>query len=234
MRKLGLTSFLITTMFFSNCNNVENKKVENIVGKEVENESDDLEPLLEVGMVGTIALQPYDDFDKEDVEYLRNHLVHELEYYNIVVLEPIDMPLKNKSVHRDRYRADSIIRDMKKVAKTRNTDIVLAFTTKDISTTSGKIKDWGVLGLGYRPGTASVVSSYRLKSRNGSKREELLKSALHELGHNLGLDHCPNKTCVMRDAKGKNNFDTSKDYCSDCKEILMNDVEKKWFSQYKK
>ena len=33
--------------------------------------------------------------------------------------------------------------------------------THDISTTKGRFPDWGVLGLGELPGTASVISSFR-------------------------------------------------------------------------
>lgn len=30
--------------------------------------------------------------------------------------------------------------------------------------------------------------------------ERLKKVTMHELGHNLGLPHCPNKHCFMQDA----------------------------------
>ena len=33
-------------------------------------------------------------------------------------------------------------------------------------------------------------------------RERLWKVAIHELGHTLGLPHCPNNGCLMQDAHG--------------------------------
>ena len=90
-------------------------------------------------------------------------------------------------------------------------DFMLGLTATDISTTKkdklGRIKqpkskyeDWGTFGLGYRPGSACVVSSYRLSKPNKTI-ERLQKVVVHELGHNLGLKHCTSKlNCVMDDA----------------------------------
>ena len=58
-----------------------------------------------------------------------------------------------------------------------------------------------MFGLGYRPGPSCIVSTYRLKNTDQRKFiERLKKVAIHELGHNLGLDHCESELCVMRDA----------------------------------
>src|SRR5690606_37557080 len=66
---------------------------------------------------------------------------------------------------------------------------------------ASKYADFGVFGLGYRPGRASVVSGFRLGGAGGAVRvDRLVKVAVHEVGHNLGLGHCPEPFCVMRDA----------------------------------
>ncbi|MEM7038651.1 MAG: hypothetical protein AAF570_16820, partial [Bacteroidota bacterium] len=83
---------------------------------------------------------------------------------------------------------------------------IMGLTHKDISTTKGKYKDWGILGLGQLPGPSCVVSTFRLgrKARNKRHiRQRLARVARHELGHNLGLPHCPAEACFMRDAEGK-------------------------------
>lgn len=67
-----------------------------------------------------------------------------------------------------------------------------------------KYADWGVFGLGYMPGTSCVVSTYRLKTTDKKLfYNRVKKVVIHELGHNLGLDHCPDKHCVMTDAVEK-------------------------------
>lgn len=229
MKKIILTLF--TATLFISCSDSKNQNIIEEKLEEVETDSEnglenDFEPMLEVGMVGRILLQPYKDFDKKDVELIENHLVSELPHYSIEILPAIDMPKKNKSVHRDRFRADSIIRDMRRIANVKGADAILALTTKDISTTYKGNADWGVMGLGFRPGKGAVISTFRLNKKN--KSEQMLKLATHELGHNLGLDHCPNKTCIMRDAKGKNHFNETKHFCDRCKGIIMDEVYKKW------
>ena len=52
-----------------------------------------------------------------------------------------------------------------------------------------KYEDWGIFGLGYRPGNAAMVSTFRLR-KPGLTIERLQKVVTHEIGHNLGLKHC--------------------------------------------
>jgi archaemetzincin len=90
----------------------------------------------------------------------------------------------------------------------------------DISTTKNGIKDWGIMGLGYRPGKSCVVSDFRMAVKN--RNQQFYKVVLHELGHTEGLPHCKTKTCLMRDAEGGNHLDEEKDFCKNCKDFLLN------------
>jgi archaemetzincin len=81
------------------------------------------------------------------------------------------------------------------------------------------------MGLGYCPGKACIASTFRVKGKD--KLEKLFKLSIHELGHTQGLartktKHCPEKTCLMRDAEGKDHLDELKMFCSKCKPILEN------------
>jgi archaemetzincin len=101
---------------------------------------------------------------------------------------------------------------------------ILGLTGADISTTKGRFHDWGVLGLGDEPGTATVISSFRCrkKARDAAHaRERLAKVAVHELGHSFGLDHCPTPGCLMNDAEGKvSSVDDESDLCPRCRARL--------------
>ncbi len=107
---------------------------------------------------------------------------------------------------RRRYRADRLLDHLRGLldgapATTR----VLGFTSVDISTTKPPHRDWGVFGLGELGGRACVISSFRL--RRTARDDEHLRfrvvtTAVHEVGHTLGLAHCAEPRCVMNDAHG--------------------------------
>ena len=162
----------------------------------------------------TILIQPFEDVKPKQLAEISENI--RKIYPKIKILEPIDFPKNAFYQPRNRYRADSIIKYLR--TKTPNNCVTLALTNKDISVTKGKVADFGVMGLGYRPGKACIASSFRLNPKN--KNEQFYKIAIHELGHTQGLKHCPDKTCFMRDAEGKNPTNEEKDFCNHCKKIL--------------
>ncbi|WP_445722608.1 matrixin family metalloprotease [Flavobacterium sp.] len=158
-----------------------------------------------------VGIQAYKGFPKAKTDSLAKTIAS---FYTIktIILPEIDLPKSAFiQVKSARYRADSIINIQKKQKKD-TIDYILGLTHKDISTTkkdkSGKTKepsykyeDWGIMGLAYCPGNSCIISSFRLQHKD----EDLYflrikKVTIHELGHNLGLPHCPNKKCVMTDA----------------------------------
>ena len=162
----------------------------------------------------TILIQPFEDVKPKQLTEISENI--RKIYPKIKILKPIKFPQNTYYEPRNRYRADSIIKYLR--TKTPNNCVTLALTNKDISVTKGKVADFGVMGLGYRPGNACVASSFRLNPKN--KNEQFYKIAIHELGHTQGLKHCPDKTCFMRDAEGKNPTNEEKDFCQICKKVL--------------
>lgn len=135
---------------------------------------------------------------------------------NVVLRPNISFPENSYFKPRNRYRADSIIKSLKNTIG--KDSVIVGLSNSDISTTKNEIKDWGVMGLGYRPGKACVVSDFRLPAKN--KNQQFYKLVLHELGHTAGLPHCVIKTCLMRDAEGGNPLDEEKGFCNECKSFL--------------
>ncbi|WP_228464848.1 matrixin family metalloprotease [Chryseobacterium antibioticum] len=164
----------------------------------------------------TILIQPFKDFSSENVKQTAGEI--RKIYPSVKVLEPIDFPENAYYKARNRYRADSIIKFLDN--HTKEGFVTIGLTSKDISVTKGKIKDYGIMGLGYRPGKACIASTFRLNKKN--RDEQFFKIAIHELGHTQGLKHCPEKTCFMRDAEGGNPTDEETDFCKKCKTFLIN------------
>lgn len=136
---------------------------------------------------------------------------------------------KNKSFPNDlfykprsRYRADRIIHwlrmNMPDSART-----IVGITSRDVSTTKNNVYDYGVMGLGYSPGHASVVSTFRPAKTARNKthlQQRLLKLVIHEMGHNFGLPHCSNEECFMVDAEGQMKLDKERYLCDSCRHKL--------------
>lgn len=96
--------------------------------------------------------------------------------------------------------------DATKILKKFDSNInTLILTDLDICHMKRGYGEWGILGLGYRPGKTCVVSTYRLRMKVSKYKfiQRVEKVTIHEVGHNLGLDHCDNTTtCLMNDARG--------------------------------
>lgn len=166
-----------------------------------------------------ILVQPFKDMAANRSALI----VRELQkvYPEVELLEPIGFPENAYYKPRNRYRADSLISFLSR--NTKKGFITIGLTSKDISATKGKIKDFGLMGLGFRPGNACIASSFRLSKTDSG--EQFFKVAVHELGHTQGLSHCPVKTCFMRDAEGGNPANEETGFCKSCRQVLM---KKNW------
>lgn len=161
-----------------------------------------------------IVLQPLGDFPETEAAIVADKIrgINP----DVILRAAIPFPPEAYYPPRNRYRADILLRKFKGMV---GEDTVIAgLSVRDISTTKGKVYDYGVMGLGYRPGNACIISTYRLAP--GNRREQFYKVVLHELGHTQGLPHCEVKNCLMRDAEGGNPLDQEKDFCPSCKGFL--------------
>ena len=114
----------------------------------------------------TILVQPFKDLQPESLNFVTNEI--KKVYPNIKILEPIDFPNNAYYSERNRYRADSIIKFLNQ--KTKESFVTIGLTSKDISVTKGKIKDFGVMGLGFKPGKACVASKFRLSKKKSDEQ----------------------------------------------------------------
>ena len=157
-----------------------------------------------------VAIQPFGEFSSKEAKIMQEEIA---EFYHVktVLLKRVELP-KNAyiNVKSSRYRADTLIRFLRENMDS-NYSFVIGLTDKDISVTkysnksektikqpNYKYADWGVFGLGFMPGKSCIVSTFRLKEKNF--RSRFIKICCHELGHNFGLPHCSDETCIMQDA----------------------------------
>lgn len=160
-----------------------------------------------------IGILPYNGIKQADIDSVQQTLINTYGF-KVVILDHIDLPESAFTTRRSpRYRADSLLRFQRRV-KPDSISIIIGLTNKDISNTKIDPKtlnvkepqliyvDWGIFGLGEVGGKSCVVSTNRL--RKGVNTEtystRLMRISTHEVGHVLGLPHCPTPKCVMNDA----------------------------------
>lgn len=141
--------------------------------------------------------------------------------FKCYIKTPVQLTEDLFATSRKRYEASKILK------KYNSRENLLLVTEKDIAyhDKKRKVNEWGIIGLGYRPGTVCVVSTYRIKRNVSRERFEdrLKKVSIHEVGHNLGIDHCTkNKECIMNDANGTvSQIDREKMFiCEHCKKSI--------------
>ena len=176
-----------------------------------------------------VWLQPLGDaLPDADVALVKQALVA-LYALDVRLLPRAPLPAAAWYPPRRRWRAEKILASLlAERDQAHRKGFVLGLTSADISTTKGAYADWGVLGLGEigdgSDGTAAVISTFRChKKATGDEhaRQRLAKVAVHELGHTLGLYHCPNRGCLMEDAGGQVvTTDREHDLCPACRARL--------------
>jgi len=172
-----------------------------------------------------IALQPLDDYTTPEIDSIIKTISR---FYNkrVILLNSISIPGSFFNPSLKQYSADSLL---SLLSKLRNDTIVeiIGLTHRPIFTIKDDKPlpyfDEMILGLGYQPGNACVVSDQKLKSVNTALFNDLVKKMIiHEIGHNLGLPHCPDEKCVMFKDNGDiiTLLNNGGDYCSKCRKIL--------------
>jgi archaemetzincin len=135
-------------------------------------------------------------------------------YDSVEILEPIELTESAYNPKRGQYLSDKFLLRVKKVPG----DHVLGVTEVDLYTPDLNF----VFGHAELPGKAAVISLARLHS---SRKEEfhsrMIKEAVHEIGHTLGLRHCGDIYCVMHFSNSLMDTDVKGEiYCGICQELL--------------
>lgn len=133
------------------------------------------------------------------------------------------LPLSEKAFDKKRkqYRSDVILSEIQGyAAEKKDLNHVLGVVDADIFVSELNF----VFGEAACPGKAALISLWRLKpefygapSNTELFLERVLKEAVHELGHTLGLRHCSRSSCVMYFSNSI--FDTDRKqslFCDQC------------------
>ena len=141
----------------------------------------------------------------------------------VIVMSGAALPRSAYYAPRSRYRAEKLLDFLRPRLPSGGLRIA-GITAADISTTKPPHADWGILGLATIDGSVCVLSTFRCHRRARSAehaRVRFAKTAVHEIGHTFGLDHCPNRGCLMEDGGGSVlTTDRERDLCASCRTRL--------------
>ncbi|KAF5046907.1 Peptidase family M54 [anaerobic digester metagenome] len=175
-----------------------------------------------------VHILPLGDVPSEYIDLIKSS-VYSFYGYDCMILSQAEPTEDILAASKTRLEASKILTKYKSgEQRLIITEKDLAFKNKDKG-----IDEYGIMGMGYYPGTTSVVSTFRLKRQHGTRgapvsaalfTERLQKVTLHEIGHNLGLDHCTNHPeCLMSSANGTmRQVDRQKIWlCDSCKKLVQ-------------
>ena len=186
-------------------------------------------------MVLAVEILPIGQVDAALLRRIKDGLPHVFpETTCLVSNEQVAMPDAAYDKNRRQYRSNQILGIIQSyLAKVKEANRILGVVDVDIFVPELNF----VFGEASFPGKAALISLKRLKPEfYGAKADaELyaqrsLKEAVHEVGHTLGLKHCPRSSCVMHFSNSI--FDTDKKqslFCDECclkAALAINSLEK--------
>lgn len=123
--------------------------------------------------------------------------------------------------HRGQYHSTRLLVLIEQEISRLNVERLLGVTNLDLFVPGMNF----VFGEARCPGRVGIISTHRLKPNSANEselfRERVVKEAIHEIGHMLGLRHCSDPLCVMHFSVQISDTDRKRaEPCINCKSRL--------------
>lgn len=128
---------------------------------------------------------------------LRMQLADRFPTFTVQTLQKVSDISEAYDSFRDQYHSTRLLALLEKHAESLQVNRMLGVAADDLYVPGMNF----VFGEARCPGRVAVISTSRLKQSTSSSSQLLsgrvLKEAVHEVGHMLGLKHCADTLCVM-------------------------------------
>lgn len=167
-----------------------------------------------------IEIQPIGEIDASFLSNL-SHRLNQILGYDIHINKPISIPEQAYDKPRKQYLADLLIEFLASFKK--DMTYMLGITNVNLFT----------YGLNFVFGEASfsygvaVISTFLLSNSdkhmdNSLFLDRVTKESVHEIGHLMGLKHCPDSLCVMHFSNSLMDTDFKRYFfCNNCQPKLI-------------
>ncbi len=119
----------------------------------------------------------------------------------VVLQQTLDLPIHAYDRNRLQYNSSLILANVQSLAQ-NSADLERILGVIDVDIYAPGLNY--VFGEAYVPGKSGLISLWRLRPQfhgeapdAGLFVQRVVKEACHEVGHTLGLQHCPHSYCIM-------------------------------------
>jgi len=164
--------------------------------------------------IGIVQLGPTLDCS---IEKLRDKVARKFPGFQVRKLKPVDTAPMAFDSFRNQYHSTRILVLLEEKLHAVETRRLLGVAAFDLFVPGMNF----VFGEARCPGRVAVISTYRLKADDSDGPDlfegRVVKEAVHEIGHMLGLKHCSSPSCVMHFSERLADTDRKEDgFCSEC------------------
>lgn len=143
---------------------------------------------------------------------------------NVKITPPVADIGEAIDTRRRQYHSTRIIAVLERNTSLTGFDKILGVTSMDLYNPNLKANGKGfVFGEARLPGRTGIVSTFRFTSSPSTLifDSRVKKEVVHELGHMVGLQHCPSPICVMYQSVDVEDTDVKTDiYCDRCDRVM--------------
>jgi archaemetzincin len=172
-----------------------------------------------------IAILQAGSVERDELNDIAENIQKILPNAESIIIEGVMMlPQGAYNPRRKQYNSSLLLNMIREYSKKTEADIILGITTADLYVPLLNF----VFGEAELRGKAAVISLRRLKPEVYDEPtnqtlflERAIKEAVHEIGHVIGLAHCPNLSCVMSFSNNISAVDMKKrQFCPKCSDRL--------------
>jgi len=155
------------------------------------------------------------------LEMLLDPLSARFPSFDVSMVDSIGDPPEAYDSRRAQYHSTRILTLLERHIPSLRVERLLGVTSHDLYVPGMNF----VFGEARSPGRVAVISTHRLipgkPDESDLLEKRVLKEAVHEIGHMIGLRHCSKATCVMHFSERLSDTDLkSPNFCEDCESHL--------------